>query len=359
MTRLPTHQLADATSELHEVVVVGSGIAGASLFYELTRRGVSALLLERGAGTAEQGATSTLPAALINPYRGRTARARQLDLDGARSFWRTTKRLRELGHEPGSRQCGLLRIASNHRQAAAWRKLQGDELEWLEPTEIPRPYHAPFGGLRVVTGGWVEPRRLLPALLAASLAAGGRVAFGSELRGRRSAAAGGQLLDVVQGGRSFTVRAREVALCLGAYDARTCRLPRLELASGLALTLSVESPERGRPPLPPLAGAIGVVPQGSEVHLTGAALRTTEPSPAELAEAAEKLQRAGSWFLPALGSARVVATWTGTRARRPSGTPVVRRLAPGVTLFGGLAGRGFLCGPHLAERLAERLIMKL
>ena len=76
-------------------------------------------------------------------------------------------------------------------------------------------------------------------------------------------------------------------------------------------------------------------------------------------EATERLLSAAAWFLPSLQGAAVSGVWHGTRARRPSGNPVVRRLAPGVTLFAGLAGRGFLCGPLLAERLATALAGRL
>src|SRR5690606_29075215 len=103
----------------------------------------------------------------------------------------------------------------------------------------------------------------------------------------------------------------------------------------------------------------GLVPEDDRLHLIGGALRTTSPSVSELAEAAENLRRAGSWCLPSSAAASVVSSWHGTRLRRPTGTPVIRRLAPAVTLFAGLAGRGFLSGPLLAARLADGLAERL
>lgn len=379
---------ADDLRREYQVVVAGGGIAGSALFYELSRRGVKALLLER----AERPAgASAVPAALLNPYRGRTARARQLDLDGLRFFWRLAARLREAGRDPGTHAGGVLRIASNARQANSWRKLAEDDpngeqpltaaatagpaaaaggawLEWFTSQQFPAPYHAPFGGIRVVNGGRVEPAKLLAALIETACSAGGRAVFGRELSSWRRDDDGGLILDVSSTSeqkeladprRGNVVRTRELVLCLGAYDPQVCRLPRLEAATGLALTLSFEGSVRNGELLPPLAGAIGLIPQDGRLHLVGGALRSPSPSTADLGEAAENLRRAGSWYLPSSATANVEARWHGTRVRRPTGTPVVRRLAPAVTLFGGLAGRGFLSGPLLAERLAASLAARL
>jgi len=346
------------------VVIAGGGIAGTSLLNALARRGVEAMLIER---SEEPSGASSLPAALLNPHRGRTGRARQLDLLGLAEFWRLADRLARQGLEPGTHREGVVRIASSARQAAGWRRLaaNGSPL-WLETDEVPAPYRGPHGGLLVPDGGWVEPERLLAALRAASRAAGARLLGGVELVGWRPAASGGLTVTAVSGKdrlpREF--RARELVLCLGAYDAARCRLPRLELAPGVAVTLATE-PSVVPAGTPPLAGAISVVPTGGGVVVSGGVLPSHGSGGAAgvraevLAEAVERLRAAAAWYLPGLAGAVVSATWHGIRARRPSGNPVVRRLAPGVTLFGALAGRGFLCGPLLAERLAAVLTARL
>ena len=361
---------ADDVRDEYPVVIVGGGIAGSALLYELSRRGVEALLVER----AERPAgASAVTAAIINPYRGRTARARQLDLAGMQAYWRLAGQLREAGHDPGGDDGGVLRIASNARQASSWQRLVGEapseeSLEWLEAPRFPAPYHAPFGGIRVMRGGRVEPAKLLAALVEAALEAGGSAVFGSEFREWRrgndgvlsiSIGAGDETEVAANPRPANVVRARELVLCLGAYDPQACRLPRLEPATGLAITLASKNASPVGDQLPPLAGAIGLIPHGDRVHITGGALRTTAPRAADLAEAAENLHSAGSWYLPGITSATIEAVWHGTRVRRRTGTPVVRRLAPGVTLFGALAGRGFLAGPHLAERLASGLVERL
>lgn len=345
------------------VVIAGAGIAGSALFYELSRRGVEVLLLD---SAAQPAGASSIPAALVNPHRGRTARARTLDLEGLASFWRLTAELRAAGHDPGARASGVLRIASNARQARGWQRLEseaGGGLAWLEPGEAPSPYHAPFGGLLVRRGGWLEPATLLTTLRAAGTAAGGQVAFGHELRGWRASGSGLSLdvykaADGIHGELAAAVHTKELVLCLGAYDPVASRLPRLQAETGLALTLPWPPSIRGTSQpgqVPPLAGAVGLIPRGHDLVLTGAALPGAIPHQDELKDAARNLLATSSWYLPGLSEATPTSAWHGVRVRRRSGTPVVRRLDEGVTLFAGLAGRGFLTGPLLAERLAERL----
>src|SRR5690606_32704899 len=103
-----------------DVLAVGAGIAGSALAYELARRGVDCLLVEHerpGAGA------SGVPVALINPHRGRSARASAADLEGARAFWELTAALEREGGVSGARRSGVLRVPDQERQARAWRRL--------------------------------------------------------------------------------------------------------------------------------------------------------------------------------------------------------------------------------------------
>lgn len=352
-----------------DVIVVGGGIAGASLGYELATRGLEVLLIERG--RSPLGA-STIPAALLNPHRGRTARARQLDLDGLEAFWQLTERLANEGLDHGAHRSGVLRAASNARQATAWQRLAASSattgLAWLEPSEFPAAYHAPFGGLQVTHGGWLEPASLLSALGSAAAGAGSRSVMGLHYRGWRPARNGGVVVEVQADGQDApevadsrqVLHAARLVLCLGAYDSASCRLPRLEVAPGVAATFNLVAGSGQEPvtgSLPPLAGAVGITVRGREAIVSGGVLpHLSGPvARASLAEAAERLRATASWSLPVLERASLSYVWHGSRARRPSGNPVVRSLAQGVTLFAGLAGRGFLSGPLLASRLAERM----
>lgn len=150
------------------VAIIGAGIAGCSLAYELSKYDCDVTLIDgkqigSGAFGRAQSNASSVPVALLNPHRGRTARASELDKAGLKSMRELKAELESLGFDSGMHKVGILRIASSARQAKLWQKL--DDVKWLEPSHIPGVYHAPFGGLLVEDGGYVEPSKLLNALI--------------------------------------------------------------------------------------------------------------------------------------------------------------------------------------------------
>ena len=79
----------------------------------------------------------------------------------------------EVNLEHGVYWSGVLRIASNNKQAKTWRKRDG--VRWLGSEEVPKAYHAPFGGFLVEGGGWLEPHKLLSSLVTAAERNGAKV----------------------------------------------------------------------------------------------------------------------------------------------------------------------------------------
>lgn len=351
-----------------QVLVVGGGVAGATLTYELARRGIDVLLVEQGR-VAAQGASS-LPAALLNTYRGRTARASATDLAGIAAFWQLAEELAGDGLASGARRSGVLRVPTSVRQARDWQRLPGPV--WLEPQDVPSSYEAPHGAMLIPDGGWVEPVVLLASLTASAVRHGARVAEGARVlslrcddrgvevtvsteggtasgteSGAESSAAGG-----TAGGKVGTaapiaaphaVRAGHVLLCVGAGTVGGVRLPRFEHAAGAAIALDL-----GATPPYPLAGSVNAAFVDGRAVVNGGHVPegATEP---------EGLRTALARFVPQAQHARHLSTWTGVRVRRTSGVPVARRLHAHVTLFGAMAGRGFLTAAWYARRLAPRL----
>lgn len=332
------------------MIVVGGGVAGLTLAHELSRRGAHVTLVER---TAAPAGASAVPAALLNPYRGRTARARPTDLAGLEAFWRLARTLEEEGLDPGARATGVLRVAPSPRQAALWREVAaaaGDGTRWLAPDEVPDGVHAPHGALLAPRGGWVAPERLLAALASASASRGAELLRGVEATGV-AAAPGGAVVTTSAG----PLHARRVVLCPGASPAPPgCRLPRLVVEGGVAALLRLPD-DAAELDLPPLAGAVNAVLAAGRAVVTGGSLAPERPPDDELRSAALGLRDAAAWAVPALAGAELEAVWFGVRARRRSGRPVVRRLSSAVTYYGALAGRGFLCAADLSARLADGL----
>ena len=281
---------------------------------------------------------------MLNPNRGRTGRATAPDSEGLAALWRWVDALEAGGATTGAHRSGVLRIAASARQRDLWRGLDGPQQ--LDGADFPSHVTARFGGMLVTDGGWLEPRTWLTAVTTAAVAGGAVVAENSALL---ALAGRGPLTATTARG---TITAMEVVLCLGAYDAASMRLPRLQTAPGLAVTVRLGPIPADGPAPRPLAGALGIVFRGSTAVVSGTAHSGD-------AADVERLLSSAAWFVPGIRGAPVSAVWRGVRAKRPSGAPVVRRLRSGLTLFGGLGGRGFLCSALLAESLAGRLSSRL
>lgn len=325
-----------------DVLVAGGGIAGCALAFELASRGAACTLLT---GQEPWQGASQLPAAVINPHRGRAARSTPLDSAGAAATLALGARLNERGLDSGVRSGGVLRVAGSARQSESWRKRAAETvgLEAFATGDFGSELHAPFGGLRVLDGGSIEPPRLLAALREAATSCGAAVHDGVSLIGHDRI--GGRLHCETTAG---VVSARRLVLCLGAYDAERTRLPRLRLERGGALKLRL----RGELPrgVTALAGPVCVVALShGEVVITGGHV-----GPDDQIDFSGLLE-AAAWSLPQLRQAELVAEWSSVRAKRESGVPVAKRIGDGVYMLAALGGRGFLTGPLLAARLAQRL----
>lgn len=317
------------------VLVIGAGIAGCCLAYALAQRGVATVLVDRGR-VGRLGA-SAVGAALLNPYRGRSGKPGPYDLAGLSAFWRMTDELRAAGGQPGATRSGVLRIASNARQARSWQELPG----MLRQKDLPLPYRAPAGAFLVEDGGWVEPRQLLHALVSAARDGGVEVIEECEV----------ERLDRHEGAwRAHTERGAVVgsfvALCLGAGSIAGVELPHLERVAGDQITLASDAP------LPfPIAGSIYLASTGSRVLIGGNHRDPATRDP----HAPELLRASAARMVPPLAEAPIVKVWTGIRAKRSDNLPLVDELEPGLWFLGAFGGRGFLTAPLLAGRLADHL----
>lgn len=336
------------------VALVGGGVMGCTLAYALAKRGVRVTLLDGASvGGGSSTRASSVPVALLNPNRGRSARASAFDLESLRAMWALVSELEAVGVDTGVQQSGVLRLASNPKQAKRWAQLPG--VRWFGadgvPGEIARGgFHAPFGGFVVPGGGWLLPHRWLAALTQAAVAYGAEVLSACEVS-RISPVPEGYTLSTSKG--EFHVAA--VVLCTGASSLPdlppgAAALPKVTRVAGEVVGLALRSP------LPyPLAGAVYGA-WSEEIFYLGGNHR-----PAHLTDqgAPAQLQHAGGWFLPALRAAPQRSLWSGVRAKTEDNLPVVLELHPDLWLAGALAGRGFLCAAALAGTLAETLATRL
>ena len=351
--RLPRH---DAPRQLtgQRAALVGGGVAGCSLALAAARAGASVEVFDAGTGVFDAGAgahrASAVPAALVNPYRGRAGRATLDDRLGAARTWSWAAALAAEGLASGAHPCGVVRVADGTRQARSWRERPGTI--GFEPDVEPGSgrWRAPYGGIVVPSGGWIDPPRWLATLRRAAEARGARWHDDArvealerrgdgrwQLRARAAADAAAGPFDLV-------------ALCLGANPPGA--LPHLPVTAQPGSVVLMP----GHLPARPLAGAVYAATVGSperyglDPRRAYLAIGGGDP---DHADDGTGLLAAVAWTLPR-EPGPLQGSWRGLRARGPDPAPQVEALAPGVWWFGSFAGRGFLRAALEAERLVVR-----
>jgi glycine oxidase len=244
----PSPKLPAAAS----VVVVGAGIIGLSLAFELARRKVDVLALERfrvGGGAAGVAAGMLAPASEAEDENPELVR---LALESQRLYPAFVEAVQRVsGLDCGYRREGTLLIAlgrDDEEELARLRRLQeqlGVSAKWLAPAQARglEPALSPriTGALLASDDHQVDPRTLLAALERAVEALGGRVVADAQVTGFETH--GGRLSRVIgritpparepdarsgvglasahaEGDRPFSVRCEAAVLAAGAWSSR-------------------------------------------------------------------------------------------------------------------------------------------
>jgi len=334
------------------VGIVGGGVMGLSLARSLARRGHEVTL--RSAVELGAGGASEAPAALLNPYRGRTGRPHPDDLLALAVVVRWDAELRAEGLDPGVAWSGVLRIADGARQARAFAAVPG--LAPFPPGAAPTPYRAPHGGALAAGAGWLDPRRWCAALAASARSAG------ADLRAHAAVAAVGVEADGrwrLEGPDGTTTRHDRLVLATGAtpwptaWGAQLARPDFDRHAGEVAVT------ELTAPPLP-LAGGVYLAPAATATGLRAAIGGHHRPPGPPAADAARRLADALVWAWPPLAAlaadgALASRLWWGVRAHANGNRPQLLEVGAGAWWAGALAGRGFLAAAQVAEAAASRL----
>jgi len=343
-------------------LIVGGGVIGLSVAWELAQRGRKVSLLDAqavGQGASWAGA-GILPAAArraaIDPYE----QLRSLS-HAAHPGW--AQRLRELtGIDTGFQRCGGIYLARSAAEAATLAANQGwwdehgiehqawsvDELRRREPALFDHlPPQTPFNQLR---GVWFLPDecqlrnpRHLQALAAACRLSGVELIENSAVKAIE--AAPHNRLQVVT--EQQTYQADQVCICSGAWARLT--LLQLGISTGIMpVRGQMVLYQTGRPLLHSIineghrylvARRDGYLLAGSIEEEVGYEIQTTVEGIAQIRNWAEEL-------MPALGQHSVERTWAGLRPGSFDGLPYLGAV-PGVeNLF--LAAGHFRSGLHLS-----------
>jgi glycine oxidase len=358
------------------VVVIGAGVIGLSVAWRAAQHGLDVTVADPAPG---RGA-SYVAAGMLSPVAEAKHAERELARLGLESLARYPAFTAELtaltGQPTGFRETGTLQVGYDADDVAMLgelrelqeslgrpvRQLTGRECRAMEPMLDP----AIRGGLLVTGDGSVDPRLLVPALLAAAQRTGARLI-------------GRQVTEVLSdGGRACGVRlaggapveADWVVLAAGWSSARLGGLPDgaappVRPVKGQILRLRSGGGPGGAAEPPLLSRSVRGIIHGSSVYLIprqdgelvigatqeelGADLRVTAGGVWELLRDARTL-------LPGLTELEFAEAIAGLRPGTPDNAPVLGPSGPpGLVLATGHFRNGVLLAPVTADIIAEYL----
>lgn len=351
---------------MHDCLIVGGGVIGLSLAYELAASGRSVHVIDRGQPGQESSwaGAGILPPCLVHEQATAYERLAALSYE-LHPQWAMQLR-EETGIDNGYRRCGgvyLARDAADGTElteaANEWRRrglrvedVSGPRLQAIEPALAPaaRAFLLP-------DEAQLRNPRHLKALLAACLRRGVQVSAGVEaedfiVAGRR-----------VTGVRTVagTLSAESVCICGGAWSrGLAARLkvepaPSVRPVRGQMVLLACDQPLLNRVindgPRYLVPRSDGRVLVGSTEENAGFDKRTT-------GGAIEELLRFATQLAPALASARFERCWAGLRPGTADGLPYLGRL-PGLDnafIAAGHFRQGLYLSPATAVVMTQLIL---
>lgn len=318
-------------------LVIGAGIAGASLAYFLSKAGVQVTVID-----AAQHTASHVPSALINPVRGQSGQVDADALAGMHFTWALIRELEAQGYAVPHGQTGVLRPVPDDKTRAKFERHLPADLahEWVTPS-------APLRGdwehvLWLPAAGWVDGAALCRALLAAS---------GAEVVQGRAKNVDGRWLMVDRNSFfSINHHPSTIYFCGGSIGSSWAgERGTHRMGSLLLLDRPVSAV--------PLSFGAYLSPDARCDGEVGGVLGGTFEVPAPTWQAPKLPLASLDWLLRKgealadLSGASVTGRWTGSRL---SGLQAGQD-DTGVWRLSGLSSKGFLLGPLLAWKLAGQV----
>ncbi|MCA9102402.1 MAG: glycine oxidase ThiO [Planctomycetales bacterium] len=345
-----------------DCLIIGGGVIGLSLAYELACAGLSVHVVDQGAPGRE---ASWAGAGILPPQSelGAPAALKELGILSSRLHAEWSVRLEdETGVDNGYRRCGAWNLATNQgeaaeleRAAAAWRDddldvqlVDPDELAQLEPVLADQRRRLPIQAAALLADeSQVRNPRHLRALLSACQRRGVTITANSAITDVEHAA--GRVAAVQSG--TTRISAGHYCVTAGAWSGGVLErlgasLPirpmrgQIVLLSTIATLFSRVLNVGPRYLVPRADGRVLV---GSTVEDAGFNKQTT-------ADGVGGLLRFALELVPALADARLERTWAGLRPQTDDGLPYLGRL-PNLANASVATGH-FRSGLHLSTGTA-------
>ena len=372
-----------------KVIVVGCGVVGALVAYELNRQlAVDVTLLERGipAEGSTGAALGVLMGVISHKVKGRTWRLREASV---RRYQTLIEELAQQNEIVPFNTQGILSLCFDEGKLPRWQTLrekratQGWPLEIWSTADVQERcpqvalesvvedvagqshFRTVKGAVYSPADGQVHPAELVRSLVRIATKQG--VHFHSNIEVTGLAMDDTRCNGVHTSQGDFT--ADWVVLCAGLGSAALTQFASepLELMPVLGQAMEIQLPEIvGDAGFQPVINGddIQFVPLGEGRYWLGATVEFPEgdgPFPDLLeaeAQGLENLQRGAAKFCRAIASANVLNTWSGLRPR-PVGqpAPVIKPLGnvKNITLATGHYRNGVLLAPATAQQVCDLL----
>jgi glycine oxidase len=341
-----------------DVIVVGGGVIGCAVSYELARAGATPLLLERDALGAH---ASSAAAGMLAPIAESGGRGPVYEI-GTRALADYASWLEEIvelsGVDPGWAPCGVLRLARAgdvaELQDCAIR-LAEQGCAWLGPDEL---HKREPGVSPSFEGALWSPREACvdPALLTRGLALAAR-RRGAQLRENASVIELLRKGDRVRGVRTPEAEwlAPEVVLCTGAWlPPSTDRDWPVMPVKGQMLALEAASAPRSIL----WSDATYLVPRPDGSLRVGATVEHAGFDARPTAAGVTRLLGAAQALLPDLRDARFLRAWAGLRPGTPDHLPLLGPVphTRGLWVAAGHYRNGILLAPWTGRAMRDLIL---
>ncbi len=344
-----------------EVVIVGGGVIGCSVAYQLAKLGIKSVVLERrrlasGASGATVGAVAPLwhLGAADNPVF-------DLGMRSLEMFPQLADELLEAGVDPAFRQAGLLKLAFSSDEAAelkrslGWQGELGLEVEWLEPSQIlereSEVSQRVVGGVYSHREGHVEGLQYTRSLAHAAGRLGAAILEGTEVTGLRFE--GDKVTGVHTGDETYACE--HTVLAAGPWTGWNRWLPEGLPVRGIKGQRILLRKAGFLPGCPVRNSEAYVVPWSDGNLLVGATREEGRYDEETTADGIRRMVEAAEVSFPSLGDAEFIDARAGVRPGTPDGLPVMGPVPGwrGLSAATGHDAVGVMLSPGSGELMAN------
>jgi len=351
--------------ESADVVIAGGGIMGCALAYQLAKRNVDVMLLERE--TLGSQSTGKCAGGVRQQFSTEAnVRLQRLSVKMLESFEQDT------GHPADFRQIGYLFLFTQPQQVEdfrhnmeMWHRVGLTEARWIDPAEAAKMVPVlnvddVLGCTFCPTDGIASPADVTSGYASAARRHGARLSEGVEVTGIDVAS--GRVQGVRTSGGDIATRL--VVNCAGAWAASIGRMAGLEIPvlpyrRHIAVTGTFPALPRTTPMTVDFRTSLYFHPEGDGV-LIGMSDRSEPPGFVTDVnwEFLEKMFEQAALRAPALASAGVKTAWAGLYESTPDHQAILGPIdeVEGFWCAAGFSGHGFMQGPAAALLLTQLLL---